>query len=97
MGRRITLTGSAEAVTCKMISGKRLHKLLKSKWMQVAQLFLVHAIKGMEDTEDEGNKLNSVETTTAPWEVTQLESLNVLLDEFEDLLRSLSFYHPQDP
>jgi len=35
-GKRMTLIGSAEVGTCKMISGKKLHKLLRSKWTQVA-------------------------------------------------------------
>ena len=35
-GRRMTLTSSAEAATCKLITSKRLHKLFKSKWTQVA-------------------------------------------------------------
>jgi len=49
-GRRMTLTGSVETRTCKMITGKRLHKLFKSKWTQMAQLFSIHAIELEENT-----------------------------------------------
>ena len=35
----MTLTGERESRSCKMILGKKLHKMLKSKWCQLSQLF----------------------------------------------------------
>ena len=42
-GRRITLQGNVETGGCKLIRGKRLHKLLKCKISQVTQLFTIEA------------------------------------------------------
>ena len=56
-GKRITITCSPEVGTCKLISGKRLHKLFKSKWTQVAQLFSIQAVNQEEEEPDYGGKL----------------------------------------
>ena len=44
-GRRMTLTGSPKTGICKMIIGRKLQKILKSKWTQVAQLFSIHVVE----------------------------------------------------
>ena len=41
--------------------------------------------------------LHSVETTIVPWEVPQLDSLNLLLDEFEDLFEEPKSLPPPWP
>lgn len=67
----MTITGSAEAGTCKLISEKRLHKLFKSKWTQVVQLFSIQAIDQEEEELDYGGKLilDSMRDGSIPWEV----------------------------
>ena len=97
-GKKMTLTGNMETGTCKMIMGKRLHKLLKNKWTQVAQLFSMHAWELEGDTERmESFLLNSMDATHIPWEVTQIDSLNFLLDEFGDLLEEPKALPPPRP
>ena len=44
-GRKMTLSGGKEMGTCNMISGKRLQRVIKGKWVQLAQLFSVVATK----------------------------------------------------
>ena len=56
-GRRMTITGNAEMGTCKLITGKRLHKLFKNKWTNVAQLFSIQAAEQEEEESDYGRKL----------------------------------------
>ena len=47
--KKLTLTGNKKTRTCKMITRKKLHKMLMSKWAQIAQLF---SIQTMEVTEE---------------------------------------------
>lgn len=42
-GKRMTLKGGRETGTCKLITGKRLHKAFKNNWGKLAQLFSVVA------------------------------------------------------
>jgi len=97
-GRKITLTGKVDSGMCKMISGKRLNKLFKSKWTQVAQLFSIHTLE--EEYESMGTELYSRgtdEATPTTWEVTQLDTLNELLVEFEDLFEEPHSLPPPRP
>ena len=49
-GRRMTLSGDKETGTCKMISGKRLQRVFKGRWNQLAQFLSMVAIEeGSED------------------------------------------------
>ena len=85
-GRKMTLTGKVDSGICKIISGKQLNKLFKSKCTQVAQLFSIHALEGGDDSMGAGPySRNAEEATPTTWEVTQLDILNELLVEFEDL------------
>lgn len=42
-GKRMTLTGGKEFGACRMITGKRLHRVFKNKWCQLTQLFSIVA------------------------------------------------------
>lgn len=42
-GRRMILTGGKKDGTCRMITGRRLQKVLKGKWSQLANLFTIVA------------------------------------------------------
>ena len=54
-GKKMTLTSSREIGACKMITGRKLQKLLKHKWAQVTQLFLIQAVEEAEErSEPEG-------------------------------------------
>ena len=98
-GKQMTITGSAEAGTCKLISGKRLYKLFKSKWTQVAQLFSIRAIDQEEEELDYGGKLTleSTRDGSIPWEVNQLDLLDELLAEFKDLFEEPKALPPLRP
>ncbi|XP_052205446.1 uncharacterized protein LOC127810169 isoform X2 [Diospyros lotus] len=48
-GKKMTLTASLETGTCKMITGKRLQKILKNKLSLVAQLFSIQAAECLEE------------------------------------------------
>jgi len=50
-GKQKTLTGSQVSGVCKMISGKRLQWMFKSKLSQVAQLFSIHALESTQNKE----------------------------------------------
>ena len=55
-GKRRVLKGSQESGMCKMITGKRLQRMLKSKFSQVAQLFSIQALGVIEEGQElEGN------------------------------------------
>jgi len=59
-GRRMILIGSPETRICKMITGRKLQKVLKSKWTQVAQLFSIEVVEhgeGDAEQEEAGNTL----------------------------------------
>ena len=43
-GRKMTLIGEKKSRACKMISGRKLHKMLKNKWGQLSQLFSLVAV-----------------------------------------------------
>ena len=96
-GKRMTITGNAEISTCKLISGKRLHKLFKSKWTQVAQLFLIRTIDQEEEEVDYGGKLvlDSTRDGSIPWEVNQLDLLDELLAKFKDLFEPKALPPPR--
>ena len=53
-GRRMTLTGGKETATCKMITSKRLQRVLKSKWSQLAQLFSIVEVEKKHNREEYG-------------------------------------------
>ena len=44
-GKRMTLTGGKETGSCKMTNGRRLPRMLKGKWNQLAHLFSIVAIE----------------------------------------------------
>ena len=44
-GNKKVLSGNPEVGVCKIIFDKRLHRMLKSKLSQVAQLFSIHAME----------------------------------------------------
>ena len=93
----MTLTGKVDSGMCKMISGKRFNKLFKSKWMQVAQLFSIHALEGDESMMAELYSRRTEEAKPTTWEVTQLDILNELLVEFEDLFEEPNSLPPPRP
>ena len=86
-GKKLTLTGSKETGTRKMITGKKLQKMLKSKWAQVAQLFSIQTMDVIEESLEQGGKLQLAINTQIQnnLEVHQLHLLNILLAEFDDL------------
>ena len=53
-GRRITLTSGRKTATCKMITGKRLQRVLKSKWSQLTQLFSIMEVEESPKEEELG-------------------------------------------
>ena len=69
-GRKMTLSGEKESRSCKMISRRKLHKMQKSKWCQLSQLFLLMdvgvgslvAVEGEPKTKIDGGTHVSVMT-----------------------------------
>lgn len=56
-GRKMTLTGSMETRACKMITGRRLQKMLENKLSQVAQLFSIQATEFLEENREQEGEL----------------------------------------
>lgn len=82
-GRRMILTGGKEAGTCKMITGKRLQKVLKGKWSQLASLFSIVAAKELHGGYEKAYlTINSIELLD---QVNHLDCINELLAEYKDL------------
>ena len=95
----MTLNGSTETGVCKMISGKKLQKIFKNKWAQVAQLFLIHGVEQMgDDKEQEGDLRLSINSQPPPqWKLCELDSLDKLLVEFDNLFMEPNFLPPSRP
>ncbi|XP_052203128.1 uncharacterized protein LOC127808594 [Diospyros lotus] len=88
-GRRMTLTEKSEMGACKMISGRRLQRVLKSKWSQIAHLFSVVAAEG-DHTEaaTQGEMGLTISTPQGMQnQVCHSDALNKLLVDYKDLLR----------
>ena len=68
-GWRKTLVGSHKVGVCKMISRKRLHRMLKSKLAQVAQLFSIHTMESiLKEQGEESHLAEAVDNNSHnPW------------------------------
>lgn len=86
-GRRMTLTGKNEMGACKMISGRRLQRVLRSKWSQIAHLFSVIAVEGDHTgTAIQGEMRLTVSTPQGMQnQVCHSDALNKLLVDYKDL------------
>ena len=84
-GRMMTLVGSKEVGMCKMITGKRLQKIIKQKMTQVAQLFSIQALEEEEEEQEARSELMLVVSNSPQktWEVNQLNLLNILLVKYD--------------
>ena len=81
-GKRMNFTSNKEMGMCKMIIGRRLQKMFRKKMTQIAQLFPIQAIEGVEEEGQElGNDLMVIVSNPpqVDWEVEQLDLLNILL------------------
>ncbi|XP_052171653.1 uncharacterized protein LOC127787633 [Diospyros lotus] len=98
-GRRVTLQGNVESGICKMIKGKKLQKLFKYKIAQVAQLLSIETYCEEEDHEMVSGqcKMFHGSENTLPWQVRELESLDLLLIEFQDLFAEPKKLPPNRP
>lgn len=98
-GSKKVLMGNPEVGVCKIISGKRLQRILKSKLSQVAQLFSIHTM-GVALGE-QGAELQLASTPGNnphnPWQVHEFNSLNILLIEYKDLFSEPSSLPPKRP
>jgi len=83
--KQMTLMGSKDQGMCKMITGRKLQKLIKHKKGQVAQLFSIHTTEPKEEElEVEGEPRLTV--SQCPHDTQHhTELLDALLIEFEDL------------
>ena len=98
-GNTKTLSGNHESGMCKMISGKRLQRMFKSKFSQVAQLFSICASElTQEKWEQEGELAMTINSSSHEhWKVQEINSLNMLLIEFRDLFSEPSALPPKRP
>ena len=89
-GRKMTWLGEKESGSCKMISGRKLHKMLKSKWCQLSQLFSLMAMgKGTLVAVEGGPKakINGGAHTTQLKKIDQVHTqhlIDELLDSYKD-------------
>lgn len=82
-GKRMTLTSGQEVATCKMIMGKRLQRVLKSKWNQFTQLFSIVAV---EELPGEGElRLTVCHQRRNDDQVCTFPLIDELLADFKDL------------
>ena len=97
--RKMTLTGSKEARICKMITGRRLQKIIQHKMNQVAQFFSIQAMdQKEEELESEGEFILTVSSLPQPnIEVHHSDLLNILLTEFGDLFVGPNSQPPTRP
>ena len=98
-GKRMTITGGRKDGMYKLMTGKKLRKVMKGKWAQWAQLF---SIVAKEDTTDEHDGLGQTYLTInsrgdPPDQVTHLALLNELLVNYEDLFAEPKSLPPNRP
>ena len=90
-GRKMTLSGEKEVGSCKMISRRKLHKMLRSKWCQLSQLFSLMAVGEGTLVAVEGGpkaKRNGGARTTQLKKINQEHTqhlIDELLDSYKDL------------
>ena len=90
------LTGGKEARTCKMITGRRLQKVLKGKWSQLANLFSI--ITSKEFLGGHGKAYFTINSTRElPDQVNHLNCINELLADYEDLCMEPNSLPPTRP
>ena len=80
----MALTGGKEIGACKMIYGKRLQKVIKGKWSQLANLFSIVALEDSHaEHEGQGEIFLTVNIPQGmPNQVHHLDSFNTLLEEY---------------
>ena len=94
-GRRMTLTSGKEVATCKMITGKRLRRVLQSKWSQLIQLFQTVEVEEKHEGEDYGElQLIVSRQPGGPNQVSTLPPIDGLLMEFRDLFKEPNTFPP---
>lgn len=91
-GRKLTLVGNVEQGECKLISGKRLQKLIQKNSGQITHLYF---LRGMEE-EDQVTDVEA-ELKLLMNEVTPCDNLHLLLTEFKDLFLEPTSLPPQRP
>ena len=86
-GRKMTLSEGKEVGMCKMISGKRLQRVIKRKWGRWPHLFLIVAVEEVQAGPAlQGEIYLTVSAPQGrPDQVHHSDLLNKLLIEYEDL------------
>ena len=75
-GRKLTLVGNLEQGECKLISGRRLQKLMQKDRRQITHLY---SLRGVE-VEDQAANVEA-ELNLLPNEVTTCDNLHLFLTE----------------
>ena len=86
-GSEKILAGNSEVGACKIISGKRLQRMFRSRFSKVVQLFSLHAVEYIGETTRQEGELHVV-VSSQPFiqrKVQEINSLNLLLIEYRDL------------